>query len=263
MAEKKDLYGILGVARDADRDTIRKAYRKLARQSHADLNPGDKAAEARFKEISKAWEVLEDTEKCRNYDDFGEVSLEKSFDAEKARMAREAFGVRPGAGGFAEEFHFGGINDVLGGLFGHAAEGKGIRLRGTDLKAELELEFPEAIRGGEKRLTLARPTLEGGVASETLTVRIPPGVDGSERLRVPGKGAPGVGGGLPGDLWVAPPGLDGSAQRQENLSTVGRTALPSWDAGARSAITGAEGGTWYQGGRAGESGRRTRVRASL
>jgi curved DNA-binding protein len=209
MAEKKDLYEILGVARDADLKTIRKAYRKLARQNHPDLNPGDKAAEARFKEISKAWEVLEDPEKRRNYDDFGEVSLEKGFDAEKARKAREAFGFhfglggRPGAGGFAEEFHFGGIDDVLGGFFGRAAEGRGIRLRGTDLEAALELEFFEAIRGGEKRFTLGRPTPEGGVASETLTVRIPPGIEGGGRLRVPGKGAPGVGGGPPGDLWVA------------------------------------------------------------
>ena len=135
MAEKTDLYEILGVARDADRDTIRKAYRKLARQNHPDLNPGDKAAEARFKEISKAWEVLEDTEKRRNYDEFGEVSLESGFDAEKAREAREAFGARfgfggrPGGGGFAEEFHFGGIDDLLGGVFGRARRASRGRLR--------------------------------------------------------------------------------------------------------------------------------------
>ena len=102
MAEKKNLYEVLGVARDADRDTIRKAYRKLARQHHPDLNPGDQAAEERFKQISRAWEVLEDEEKRRNYDEFGEVSLEAGFDAEKARDAREAFGARfgsrPGAG---------------------------------------------------------------------------------------------------------------------------------------------------------------------
>jgi len=209
MADRKDLYEVLGVARDADRDTIRKAYRKLARKNHPDLNPGDKAAAERFKEISKAWEALEDVEKRRNYDEFGEVSLESGFDAEKAREAREAFGARfgsggrPGAGGFAEEFHFGGIDDLLGGLFGRGAEGRGIRLRGADLEAELELDFLEAIRGGEKRLSLARPTGEGTVASETLTIRIPPGVDARGKLRVPGKGAPGVGGGPPGDLWVA------------------------------------------------------------
>jgi len=208
MAEKKDLYEILGVGRDADRDAIRKAYRKLARQNHPDLNPGDKAAEERFKEISKAWEILEDPEKRRNYDEFGEISLERGFDADEARKAREAFGAHfgfgggPGTGGFSQEFQFGGIDDLLGGLFGRGAEGRGIRLRGADLEAELELDFAEAIRGGEKRLTLARPTAEGGVASETITVRIPPGVDAGGRLRVPGKGAPGAGGGPPGDLRV-------------------------------------------------------------
>ena len=99
-----DLYETLGVARDADVDAIRKAYRKLARKYHPDLNPGDKAAEERFKEISRAWEVLEDPERRRNYDEFGAISLEAGYDAEKAREAREAFGsrfggARPGAAG--------------------------------------------------------------------------------------------------------------------------------------------------------------------
>jgi DnaJ-class molecular chaperone len=208
MADKKDLYEILGVSRDADRDAIRRAYRKLARQNHPDLNPGDKAAEERFKDISKAWEVLEDAEKRRNYDEFGEVSLEAGFDPEKARQAREAFGARfgfsgqPGAGQSAEEFHFGGIDDLLGNLFGGNVEGRGFRLRGADLETRLELDFLEAVRGGEKRLTVTRPTAEGGATTETVTVRIPPGVDSGGRLRLQGKGAPGIGGGPPGDLHV-------------------------------------------------------------
>jgi DnaJ-class molecular chaperone len=192
MADKKDLYEILGVSRDADRDAIRKAYRKLARQNHPDLN----------------WEVLEDAEKRRNYDEFGEVSLEAGFDPEKARQAREAFGARfgfsgqPGAGQSAEEFHFGGIDDLLGNLFGGNVEGRGFRLRGADLETRLELDFLEAVRGGEKRLTVTRPTAEGGATTETVTVRIPPGVDSGGRLRLQGKGAPGIGGGPPGDLHV-------------------------------------------------------------
>jgi len=210
MAEKKDLYQTLGVARDADRDTIRKAYRKLARQNHPDLNPGDPAAEERFKEISKAWEVLEDDERRRAYDEFGEISLEAGFDPEKAREAREAFGQRfgyagrpGGAGrGFEQQFEFGDLDDMLGGLFGRSAEGRGIRLRGQDVEAQLELAFEEAVRGGERRLTLSRPTADGHLAPENVTVRIPPGVDTGGRLRIPGKGAPGVGGGPPGDLFV-------------------------------------------------------------
>ncbi len=204
-SEEKSLYEILGVARDADRDTIRKAYRKLARSHHPDLNPGDAAAEERFKQISRAWDVLGDDERRRNYDEFGDVSLESGFDAEKAREARDAFGARFGTGGGgafrAEEFEFGDIDDVLGRFFGGGARGggRGIRLRGPDVEATLELDFLEAVRGGEKRLTLARP---GGGPPETITVRIPPGVDAGGRLRIPGKGGPGVGGGPNGDLQV-------------------------------------------------------------
>jgi DnaJ-class molecular chaperone len=210
--EKKDLYQTLGVARDADTDTIRKAYKKLARKYHPDLNPGDRSAEDRFKQISRAWNVLEDAEKRRNYDEFGDVSLESGFDAEKARRAREAFGSRFGyggqapTGGFGEDFHFGDIDDLLGRVFrgggAGGAEGRGMRLRGSDVEASLELDFVEAVRGGEKRLTLARPTPDGAVANETVTVRIPPGVDNGGRLRVPGKGMSGLGGGPDGDLWV-------------------------------------------------------------
>jgi DnaJ-class molecular chaperone len=200
-----DPYEVLGVPRDAKVDAIRKAYRKLARKHHPDLNPGDKAAEERFKEISRAWEVLENPERRRNYDEFGAISLEAGFDAEKARAAREAFGSRfgtggrPGAESFGEEFEFSDLDDLMGSFFGGRAEGRGVRLRGADLEATLELDFLEAVRGGEHRLTLGRGSAG---ESETIKVRIPPGVDTGGRLRIPGKGAPGVGGGPPGDLWV-------------------------------------------------------------
>jgi curved DNA-binding protein len=204
----RDLYEVLGVPRDAEVDAIRKAYRKLARKHHPDLNPGDKAAEERFKEISRAWEVLEDAERRRNYDEFGAISLEAGFDAEKARAAREAFGSRFGTGGragaesFGEEYEFGDLDDLMGRFFGGRAggaeRGGGIRMRGPDLEASLELDFLDAVRGGEHRLTLGR----GAGESESITVRIPAGVDTGGRLRIPGKGAPGIGGGPPGDLSV-------------------------------------------------------------
>ncbi|MGH0031214.1 MAG: DnaJ C-terminal domain-containing protein [Myxococcota bacterium] len=210
MSEKRDLYEILGVPRDAELDVIRKAYRKLARQNHPDLNPGDAAAEERFKEISRAWEVLEDPEKRRNYDEFGEVSLESGFDPEEARKMREAFGARfgfegrPETGPAGAEFQFGDLDDLLGRFFeGRRGPSQGIRLRGADLEASLELDFMEAVRGGEKRLSLARPDASGRPVPESVTVRIPPGVNEGGRLRLPGKGAPGVGGGPPGDLHVS------------------------------------------------------------
>jgi curved DNA-binding protein len=200
----RDLYEILGVARDADVDAIRKAYRKLARKNHPDLNPGDKAAEERFKEISQAWEVLEDPVRRRNYDEFGAISLEAGFDAEKARQAREAFGSRfgtrgaQGPEGYGEEFEFGDLDDLLGRFMGGRAGGRagrggaGLRMRGPDVEATLELDFLDAVRGGEHRLTLG---------NETINVRIPPGVDTGGRLRIPGKGGAGIGGGRPHRLF--------------------------------------------------------------
>lgn len=225
MAEKRrDLYEVLGVPRDADPDALRKAYRKLARQYHPDVNPGDSEAEAKFKEISQAYSVLSDPEKRRNYDEFGDVSLEGGFDPEKAREAREAFGRRFGGGGGAgagagggprgfegfadfgggEPFEFGDLEDLLGRAFGGGARGRrgGGRagFPGQDVEATLELDFLEAARGGEKRISLARPTPDGGSTTETVTVRIPPGVADGGHIRLPGKGGPGMGGGPAGDL---------------------------------------------------------------
>ena len=204
MAEpaKRDLYQLLGVARDANEDVIRKAYRKLARRHHPDVNPNDKGAEDKFKEISHAYSVLSDSEKRRAYDEFGEVSLEGGFDPEAARRAREAFGARFGGGGSPsfggdEGFAFEGLDGLFSDLFARRGGGRG---RGADVEAELELDFMDAARGVEQRLTLARPQPDGSLRQETVTVRIPPGVADGGRLRIPGKGGPGAGGGPPGDL---------------------------------------------------------------
>ena len=124
MAEKRDLYETLGVARDAKRDEIRSAYRKLARQNHPDLNPGDEKAEERFKEIANAWAVLSDDTKRSHYDEFGELSLDAGFDPEEAKRVREEFGSHFGFGGARsgagseDSFHFGDIDDLLGQMFG-------------------------------------------------------------------------------------------------------------------------------------------------
>jgi DnaJ-class molecular chaperone len=213
VAEKRreDLYQTLGVARDAADDVIKKAYRKLARKLHPDVNPGDKAAEERFKVVSEAYSVLSDPEKRKSYDEFGEVSLEAGFDTEAARRAREQFGSRFGAGpgsahGFEESFAFGDLDDLLGDVYarrGWAREGAGggrRPRRGADVEAVLELDLAESAQGGEKRLAITRPTADGGLRSESVTVRIPPGVADGGRIRIPGKGGEGRNGGPSGDL---------------------------------------------------------------
>jgi DnaJ-class molecular chaperone len=208
MPEKtQSLYETLGVARDADADALRKAYRKLAKKFHPDANPGNAQAEERFKEVSRAYEVLSDPEKRRAYDEFGDIALQAGFDANAARRAQADFGraFRGTHGpGFDVEFgEGGGIDDLLGRMFGGGGGGTrgagrgGFAMRGADVEAELELDFLEAVHGGEKKLVLS-----GAGGSETVTVRIPRGVADGGRIRLAGKGGPGVGGGPRGDLFA-------------------------------------------------------------
>jgi len=207
---KRDPYAVLGVARDADRDTIRKAYRKLAREFHPDVNPDDAVAEERFKQVSEAYSVLSDPDKRSAYDEFGDIALDPNFDAQKAREARAAFGGgfpgADGAEGGASFGGFGGIEDLFSNLFSQGAErgpgGRPFRRAGVDVEAELVLEFIEAALGCEKRVTIARPTADGGARQEAVTIRIPPGVADGGQIRLRGKGGEAVGGGPPGDLFA-------------------------------------------------------------
>lgn len=207
---RRDLYQVLGVPRGADAEAIRKAYRKLARELHPDLNPQDEQAEDRFKEVSEAYAVLSDKDKRALYDEFGPISLEAGFDAEAARAAKRFGGSfhgfeHPGAGGEGVAFD---LDDLLGGLFGGGARGRGRARRGPrasrgdDLEATLELDFLEAARGATKQLQVSRPGPDGRPELDRVTVRIPAGVDDGGRIRIPGKGGAGRGGGSPGDLWA-------------------------------------------------------------
>ena len=208
---RSDLYATLGVDRDVGPEALRKAYRKLARQHHPDVNPGDTAAEARFKEISQAYAVLSDADKRRNYDEFGQISLESGFDPEAARRARESFGAHFGGGApggvghdRAEEFHFGNLDDLFGRIFtgrGGPRPAPGPR-RGVDLETEIELEFLDAARGGERAISFARPAADGRPQRQRVNVRIPPGVADGGRIRLAGKGGASPHGGPPGDLHL-------------------------------------------------------------
>ena len=199
MREVKDPYTTLGVTRDADDSAIRTRYRELARRYHPDVNPGDTAAEERFKSVSEAYAVLNDAEKRAAYDDFGEASLQGGFDADAARRARESFGGFGGFGGGGFAGSGGGLEDLLSNMFG-GARGRPRPRPGRDLEADLTLDFLEAALGCERTLTINRPGAHGGGRTETVTVRIPPGVSDGGRVRLRGKGGEGSAGGNAGDL---------------------------------------------------------------
>ena len=177
---EKDYYAILGVPKDASSRDITKAYRGLARKYHPDTNPGDTAAEERFKEISVAYDVLGDDTKRAEYDE--------------ARRMGPMGGFGSGAGGF--NFDVGGadLNDILSQMFGGAARnagfGNGPR-RGQDMVTSITLSFNDAVFG-------TTTTVPGTDAK----VRIPAGVADGQRIRLKGKGRPGANGGPSGDLFV-------------------------------------------------------------
>lgn len=246
---KRDYYEVLGVDRSADEKDIKKAYRRMAMKYHPDRNPGDQEAEAKFKELSEAYDVLADPQKRAAYDQFGHAGVD----------GQSGFGGGQGAG-------HGSFSDIFGDVFGDIFGGGGGRRsgvqRGSDLKYNLELTLEEAVRGTEKSIkvpTLVNcevcdgsgakkgtqpvtcstcggigqvrmqqgffavqqtcPTCSGtgkiikdpcnscygrGVKEETktLSVKIPPGVDTGDRIRLSGEGEAGRNGGPPGDLYV-------------------------------------------------------------
>lgn len=203
----KDLYAVLGVDKSADQDTIKKTFRKLAAKLHPDKNPGDKNAEARFKEVSHAHDVLSDPKKRSLYDEFGEEGLREGFDAEQARAYKQwrgNGGGRGAPGGFPGGVRIedifggasGGFGDVFGDMFGRGgARARGPRrTRGQDVEAETTIDFASAVRGA---------TLQLSIGGAPITVRIPAGADEGSRVRIPGHGTPApIDGGQPGDLLL-------------------------------------------------------------
>ncbi len=256
MADKRDYYEVLGVSKDADEAAIKKAYRVLAKKYHPDTNPGDKEAEAKFKEASEAYAVLSDPQKRQQYDQFGHVAFENG-------------GGAGGAGGF----DFGDMGDMFGDIFGDLFGGGRTRrgggngpVKGANILASVKLTFKEAIFGCEKELDLnlkdtctkcngsgAKPgtspvtcskcggsgqvvmtqqSLFGMVRNVTvcpdckgkgkiikekcpdcygtgyisnrkkIKVSIPAGIDNGQRVRLAGKGEPGINGGERGDILV-------------------------------------------------------------
>jgi curved DNA-binding protein len=203
-ADRRDFYEVLGVPRTATQDEIQKAYRKLARQHHPDVNK-DPGAEDRFKEISEAYDVLSDPQTRRRYDAFGSGFRQVPEDVDPEAFQRSQAGAGTGAGG-AGGFgggRFGGgpgddlgginIEDLLGGIFGGRGFGP---IPGADQEAGLELTVEEAFEGGHRSVTL-----EGPDGRRTLDVRIPAGVTNGQRIRLTGQGGRGSECDRNGDLY--------------------------------------------------------------
>jgi len=212
--EFKDYYSILGVAREASAEEIKKAFRKQARQHHPDVAKDKKTAEAKFKEINEAYEVLGDAEKRRQYDELGASWQERGAPPQGARAGRTA------PDGEAHEFHFGGtgFSDFFEQYFsggsrygfpggGHgfagAEAGGGRARRGSDVEGDILVTLEEAMHGTVRPISLqtADPRT-GAVETHTFQVRIPPGATDGRRIRVPGQGEPGRNGGPAGDLYL-------------------------------------------------------------
>lgn len=191
-----DFYQILGVARNATQEEIRKAYKKLARQYHPDTKPGDKEAEEKFKEIQEAYDVLGDKEKRDKYDKFGAAYKYAGAGAEGGPYNWSGGG---GAGQVDINDLFGGgfnFHDLFGG--GRAQSRAQPRARkGADLTTEIQVAFETAALGGNHELHYR---VDG--KPERISVKIPAGLRDGQQIRLAGQGSPGLGGGPPGDLIV-------------------------------------------------------------
>jgi curved DNA-binding protein len=202
----KDYYKILGVDKRASEREIKRAYRKLARQYHPDLNPGNKQAEERFKVVGEAYEVLSDPEKRHKYDQLGTSYFRwqqhggdpRGFDWSQwftqqpgSRRTRVEFGDLDdlfGGAGFSDFFQ-----SVFGGMGGQPRSGQRIRQKGRDYEQAVEISLEEVARGTQRVLE---------ADGERMTVKIPPGVKTGSKVRVAGKGGRGIGGGPAGNLYL-------------------------------------------------------------
>ena len=228
--EKRDLYEVLGLKKGASEEEIKKAYKKLARKLHPDLNPGNKRAEEAFKAVNEANAVLSDPEKRARYDEFGFEGLDPNFNPEAARQARDGFRWNADGPEGSAGFSFDDLSDLFGGMFsrggftgGFRTAGRSAPQRGESLRTRLPLSFEEAVFGCTKDLKIEH--LEpcsrcGGSGSagggtcplcrgkgkikkrRTVHVQVPAGAEDGQTLTLGGQGAAGPNGSPAGDLQV-------------------------------------------------------------
>jgi curved DNA-binding protein len=202
--EYKDYYEILGVPRGASADEVKRAYRKLARKYHPDVSK-EPNAEARFKEVAEAYEVLKDPQKRAAYDQLGTGwQGGREFRPPPGWEAHFDFG----GGGFTGGAHR--FSDFFEALFGHgwdtAHAGARVRARGDDQRARISLSLDDAYHGVTRKVHIKVPEIDAQgrmfMRPRSLEVRIPAGITQGQQIRLPGQGAPGLGGGAAGDLYL-------------------------------------------------------------
>ena len=218
---KKDYYEVLGIGRNADEATIKKAYRKLAKKYHPDTNAGNPVANEKFKEVTEAYEVLSDKEKRKLYDQFGHAAFDGGMGADGAGYGAGGnsagygpFGYHAGDGKY-QEFHFEGstmddiFKDLFGGGFASGSQNAGrgfdygfhqggFSSKGADVNAQLHVGFEEAIFGCDKVISYQ----DDSGHTQSLKVHIPAGIDTGQKIRLQGKGSAGLHGGMAGDLFL-------------------------------------------------------------
>ena len=235
MSIKKDYYEVLGINKNADDKAIKKAYRKLAKKYHPDINPGDANAEAKFKEVTEAYEILSNPEKRKLYDQFGHAAFDGTGGAQSGAYGNaggfegfNGFNGFNGAGGFHggtyrtkngngyQEFHFegGDMGDIFENFFGGGFKKSGFQndfrqtgcfenqqhyqTKGSDIHAEINVSFDAAAFG--KKETIHLKDNQGKI--QALEVNIPAGIETGQNIRLKGKGSPGYQGGSAGDLFL-------------------------------------------------------------
>jgi curved DNA-binding protein len=199
----KDLYKILGVNRTASDKEIKQAYRKLARQYHPDVNPGNKSAEDKFKDINNAYEILSDTEKRKKYDQFGDNwQYADQFTGAQGNPFGGFSGFRNAGGDkysyqYVDMSDFGDIGDLFKGFTGGSGgRGRTARPRqGRDIEASTEITLEEAYNGTTRLIQDS--------SGRRIEIKIPAGVKKGQRIKVSGKGEPGMSGGPFGDMYLA------------------------------------------------------------
>lgn len=239
----KDYYQILGVDKKATSEEIKKAYRGLTKKYHPDINPGNKEAEEKYKEINEAYEVLGDPEKREKYDNFGnEFNYHNgsNFDPSQFGFGNGQFEFKTaGAGDYSDFFNlfFGGGGPDLGSIFGQ----KGPRTRGArsqfaypgeNIESELHITLEEGFNGVEKQISL-----RGRNGQKSLSVKIPKGIKEGEKIRLKGQGEQGVNGGENGDLYLTIHFQPHRNYVQEGINLTTTVDVLPWDAALGSEAT--------------------------